>query len=459
MRTTRQITSLCLLTKKVVMLAHRYALTATGKESSYSIISADALAYKIRRTLDELRSKHTHYSEHVLRRTSKQMHCPGKLYDPFDHRVELFLHIQWVNTTHASYFAHHTDQEVQPTTDIIGDMSEDASSGSPCAPMSQIHFDAQIELVRAINSGIIVKFVMKCNYGVHKLTIFETRVGMKADSEVYIPKTDSKCARRLDVCICGVDGEVLFNPEILHASRTREDRRDDDWAELNAIYVLDALRNCTEHDLIELICEPRHREGQQCKECEHDRQLREQHEEDRARIAAERQRIAAEAEERDASERRRLAVKIKRHEEDRRRTEEREVEATVPDFIKLKQHGLDLHTCQQLFPTYGGILNSSADIPLQCPWEQRMEVANLGARWDPFRRSWYVPAGADLTPFARWTLVPQVDCVRAAHLMVRQVRNGAHNIRGTPLNALWRRCSLDSCRWCHPGANYGVVIS
>ena len=30
------------------------------------------------------------------------------------------------------------------------------------------------------------------------------------------------------------------------------------------------------------------------------------------------------------------------------------------------------------------------------------QVKALGARWDPARRQWYVPAGRDVTPFISW---------------------------------------------------------
>lgn len=39
---------------------------------------------------------------------------------------------------------------------------------------------------------------------------------------------------------------------------------------------------------------------------------------------------------------------------------------------------------------------------LNCPFAQRNEAKALGARWDNERRSWYVPDGLDLTPFAAW---------------------------------------------------------
>ena len=40
---------------------------------------------------------------------------------------------------------------------------------------------------------------------------------------------------------------------------------------------------------------------------------------------------------------------------------------------------------------------------LNVPFAQKDEAKQLGARWDPKRRKWCVPAGVDLAPFSRWT--------------------------------------------------------
>lgn len=39
---------------------------------------------------------------------------------------------------------------------------------------------------------------------------------------------------------------------------------------------------------------------------------------------------------------------------------------------------------------------------LRVPYAEKDEAKQLGARWDPKRKKWYVPAGADPAPFARW---------------------------------------------------------
>ena len=63
------------------------------------------------------------------------------------------------------------------------------------------------------------------------------------------------------------------------------------------------------------------------------------------------------------------------------------------------------------FPDFG-VLSAPAAAPsgylatettfLTCPYAEKEAAKALGARWEPTRRQWYVPAGKDLQPFARW---------------------------------------------------------
>jgi hypothetical protein len=47
---------------------------------------------------------------------------------------------------------------------------------------------------------------------------------------------------------------------------------------------------------------------------------------------------------------------------------------------------------------------------LHVPYAEKDQAKALGARWDARARSWYVPAGRDLPPFARWLPTePAVD--------------------------------------------------
>jgi cell division septation protein DedD len=39
---------------------------------------------------------------------------------------------------------------------------------------------------------------------------------------------------------------------------------------------------------------------------------------------------------------------------------------------------------------------------LKVPYAEKDEAKQLGARWDPKRKKWYVPAGVDAAPFERW---------------------------------------------------------
>ncbi|WP_313453309.1 DUF5710 domain-containing protein [Brevundimonas sp.] len=41
-------------------------------------------------------------------------------------------------------------------------------------------------------------------------------------------------------------------------------------------------------------------------------------------------------------------------------------------------------------------------VDLSVPFSEKDEAKQLGARWNPERRIWYVPAGVDPGPFARW---------------------------------------------------------
>jgi hypothetical protein len=45
---------------------------------------------------------------------------------------------------------------------------------------------------------------------------------------------------------------------------------------------------------------------------------------------------------------------------------------------------------------------SGERIYLRCPFAQKEVCKNLGGRWDLLRKKWYVPAGLDPAPFAKW---------------------------------------------------------
>jgi hypothetical protein len=39
---------------------------------------------------------------------------------------------------------------------------------------------------------------------------------------------------------------------------------------------------------------------------------------------------------------------------------------------------------------------------LKVPYAEKDAVKSLGARWDPAKRKWYVPAGVDRSLFSKW---------------------------------------------------------
>jgi len=86
---------------------------------------------------------------------------------------------------------------------------------------------------------------------------------------------------------------------------------------------------------------------------------------------------------------------------------------------------------------------------LEVPIDQKDEAKALGARWDPAARSWYVPAGRDTTPFARW-LPPPVRIggpTIPARLLGQAERCYRCAERGTALTGILvsPRYSLDPC--------------
>ena len=59
---------------------------------------------------------------------------------------------------------------------------------------------------------------------------------------------------------------------------------------------------------------------------------------------------------------------------------------------------------------------------LSVPFEEKDCAKNMGARWDPARKRWYVPDGVDLTPFLPW--VPDLAPLdrRIKRVLKRRVR-------------------------------------
>jgi hypothetical protein len=45
---------------------------------------------------------------------------------------------------------------------------------------------------------------------------------------------------------------------------------------------------------------------------------------------------------------------------------------------------------------------TAAKIYLNVPYAEKDAVKALGAKWDPFNKKWYVPAGVDISQFQKW---------------------------------------------------------
>ena len=48
------------------------------------------------------------------------------------------------------------------------------------------------------------------------------------------------------------------------------------------------------------------------------------------------------------------------------------------------------------------IMKHTTNIYINCPYSEKDECKELGARWDRENRQWYIPAGLDTEPFQKW---------------------------------------------------------
>ena len=55
---------------------------------------------------------------------------------------------------------------------------------------------------------------------------------------------------------------------------------------------------------------------------------------------------------------------------------------------------------------------------LKVPFEEKHAAQQLGARWDPARKTWFVPDGVDAVPFARW--IPGLKLSKAVKKVLRR---------------------------------------
>jgi uncharacterized protein DUF5710 len=52
-------------------------------------------------------------------------------------------------------------------------------------------------------------------------------------------------------------------------------------------------------------------------------------------------------------------------------------------------------------------------IDLQGPFEEKSQARQLGARWDPAQKGWYVPNGVQAAPFDQWRQAALQPTIRA----------------------------------------------
>jgi len=48
------------------------------------------------------------------------------------------------------------------------------------------------------------------------------------------------------------------------------------------------------------------------------------------------------------------------------------------------------------------IMKHTSKIYINCPYSEKDECKQLGARWDNESRKWYIPVGIDTEPFQKW---------------------------------------------------------
>ena len=74
------------------------------------------------------------------------------------------------------------------------------------------------------------------------------------------------------------------------------------------------------------------------------------------------------------------------------------VDMNVEPFARWMNDGDDGRDSENEESASGG----GEKIYLNCPFDDKDECKKLGARWDSDARKWYVPAGKDTAPFAKW---------------------------------------------------------
>lgn len=72
-------------------------------------------------------------------------------------------------------------------------------------------------------------------------------------------------------------------------------------------------------------------------------------------------------------------------------------------------------------------MNSSVQLRLSVPFEQKDVAKALGARWEQTERCWYVPHGLDINVFSRWW----PKGLKAADKASRRAANGVRAVQAS----------------------------
>lgn len=83
-------------------------------------------------------------------------------------------------------------------------------------------------------------------------------------------------------------------------------------------------------------------------------------------------------------------------------------------WVEVRADGSQVETTAPVWPAAGAAApvarpsaparakSAQAVAVLKVPFAEKDEAKALGARWDAAIKKWYVPAGVDAAPFARW---------------------------------------------------------
>jgi len=105
-------------------------------------------------------------------------------------------------------------------------------------------------------------------------------------------------------------------------------------------------------------------------------------------------------------------------------------------------------------------------INLQCPFHEKDRVKQLGAKWDPRLRVWFVQDVADLGPFAAW--IPRTGRAEAPAPFVAGAPAstktpsgtrpaGQHAAATTGPVLVCQACSCDVLPWEHCGCTRAIA--